>query len=53
MLLIFQLVDFAFNRMTISDYNTKPVRGDHAILFLKLHGSLEITRVHLKLHGFT
>ena len=26
------------NRMTISDYNTKPVRGDHAILFMKLHG---------------
>ena len=22
------------NRMTISDYNTKPVRGDRAIIFL-------------------
>ena len=27
-----------FNRMTISDYNTKPALGDRAILFLKLHG---------------
>ena len=26
------------NRMTISDYNTKPVRGDRAIIFLKLYG---------------
>ena len=24
--------DFPINRMTISDYNTKPVRGDRAIL---------------------
>ena len=28
---------FAFNRMTISDYNTKPVCGDRAII-LKLYG---------------
>ena len=33
--------DYQANRMTISDYNTKPVRGDCAII-LKLHGSLEI-----------
>ena len=42
------------NRMTISDYNTKPIRGDRGVI-LKLHrftcnsmGSLEIARVHLK-----
>ena len=34
------------NHLTLSDYNTKPVRGDCAIFF-------EIARVHLKLHGFT
>ena len=39
--------DYLFNRMTISDYNAKPVRGDGAIIT----GSLEITRVNLKLHG--
>ena len=29
--------DNIVNGMTISDYNTKPVRGDYAII-LKLHG---------------
>ena len=34
----FQVLYTLYNRMTISSYHTKPVRGDCAILFLKLHG---------------
>ena len=37
---------FYTNCMTFSDYNTKPVRGDHAII-LNCMGSLEITRGQL------
>ena len=37
------------NRMTISDYNTKPVRGDRAIYFLNCTGSLEIARGSLEI----
>ena len=33
-----QVKYFSPNRMTISDYNTKPIHGDRAISFLKLHG---------------
>ena len=35
--LTFGLVMLFCNRMTISDYNTKPIHGDCAII-LKLHG---------------
>ena len=35
--LAFSYILYMYNRMTISDYNTKPVRGDRAII-LKLHG---------------
>ena len=32
------MTSFYNNHTTISDYYTKPVCGDRAILFLKLHG---------------
>ena len=42
-----KVADSKFNRRTISDYNTKPVHRDRAILFLNCTGSLEIARGQL------
>ena len=43
--------DYKCDCMTISKTDTKPVRRDNAILFGNCTDSLEIARVHLKLHG--